>query len=1288
MVLSTNPTDSVIHNAITYGSGAVYNGGTYQNIFTAVNTAATINGSAVIIDYIDIKELSISGDFIPGNIYFKQRLTTGSLLLGSYQYAYQLENKNGSFTNWSPLSMTMYNPNSNNVSNIDTLSYANFIGNKPGEISTTAMLFSIDNLDVSIYSNIRVAFVYSKQIGVYENPDIFYYAPITASTMDIIHYGNEVGFGTINLDTLTTINQSLDLVKTITSTKNILFAANIGQQIDPLIDLSNDIEVRTIEYRLPADTQAARYVPGDIASGYAIFGHHAAINAVAGTVVAETDQWYEADGGTITTDSVTYNGVEYYRGGASGAYFKGVSGTTTITENGTGRARHVIRIQKYTGVYVYHRIVDDYLDFKGVTASHYLKSHWRDETYRYGFQTYGKKGQPNFVFHVMDKRIPKQFKTTADTEIIKNDGTTANLGIDCALLKKNAAQTAVTLSSLGLDFSKIDFNVVAAAYGCTLAQLSNFVSGFSIVRCERDKQIIHQGMLWPNVDNGNIVPIVTNDLVGDNNYSINQRKHNSYMYYSPDQLNGFDNTITSIDTLEIADKYMNYMGATTNVGTSLDDLVTLVGVGINRYISKFYTVVRTALGTYYDAGQTTNIDSKSCVNIDPFQTNASIPGVGLFDNISTTSVACTDEAGNNQFLKTALGGKGLYVQTTGDEITYPAGFGSQDGGGGSIQPKSLVNWKRANNNLYGGSTEVVKATSKYINCGHYQPLDSAFVTYMIGTSGGKLTGIVNNIEVFGGDTFVSLFGYARMSADIDNFSSKTGNGFVIPIESNQNENWRGWLDGVAGITNNDSATRRTLNANRFFNTTATELHGIHGRVAAGNYQLESLNNFDAYIGNEKQYFFLARPFNFVSSIRDEQLVMRSLIKINGETIDNWKIFLTNNQIRVDSLYGPINNIRAKGTRLFYWQSKGVGNIPILERQMDSTLLGGAVQMGVGGIMDRFDEMDYYYGNQHQMGLMENENSYSWFDLRRRSLMYITINGESIQISDVKGLSNHFYTFFQTLENLATTTSIFNSDSPLDEKGIISYYDPRFKLGLMAFKINSTLSGGTNLNFTIGLDSHLNKFVGFFDIDMNHAIVHNGHLLLTHLSGKELLDNTAYSIGDEVGLNGINYVCILAYTSGSPATAVNIDTTHWLIKMSINQVHIAWRGYICHIFGVSRTFYLTVILKSKDLTNISVDHVEVSGNDTPFTDIFISNQYESASDINLTKTTAAFVVLNKSRDYKYFDGSWWFGLPLKNKRSRLVDHYVELKMQVKYVLIDIPLLVKRITYVKSFFRKKL
>ena len=65
--------------------------------------------------------------------------------------------------------------------------------------------------------------------------------------------------------------------------------------------------------------------------------------------------------------------------------------------------------------------------------------------------------------------------------------------------------------------------------------------------------------------------------------------------------------------------------------------------------------------------------------------------------------------------------------------------------------------------------------------------------------------------------------------------------------------------------------------------------------------------------------------------------------------------------------------------LFYWQDKAVGYLPINERITVASALGAPTEIGVGGVMTRYDERTDFYGNQNTHGLIENPEGFVWVD---------------------------------------------------------------------------------------------------------------------------------------------------------------------------------------------------------------------------------------------------------------------------------------------------------------------
>jgi hypothetical protein len=1272
MVLTTDDASYITYGGDNFAPGRAGDG-ISQNIFTATSTTtyATTGSGAKVIEYVPLESFYVVPAFAPGSIFYKGWISGGALKAGTYQYFYQLETENGARTAYSYLSAPMYNPTSKIPSN-QTISYAEFIANVPGTNTSKGIKLSIDNIDLTAYTKIRIGFIFSQEQGVYDNPKIFYYEDVSDSSIDLTHFGDETILETLaSLDDLTTPVISLDKVKTITSTKNILFAGNIGLAEDPEFDLSSSVRCKTIQYLLPSDTLAmtvTNTTSQNQAAGYGMFGHGQVQNASVGNTLAYPYQWYEVIGGNAS-NYCTYNAVNYYEGGPAGNYFRGVPGTTAITTTGTmAKAVAVIRIQKYTspatktaGNYKNIRIENDYTDFKGATVSHYLKSHWRRERYRYGIFVFGRHGQQNFVLFLTDKTIPAQYRSSSDTEFLDNaESISQAIGFEMRI--EEYASSWSILRSIGLSFSAIDFNLIATAYGCELADLNKFVSGFSIVRTERDEQVISQGVLWATVDydGSNSKIQSTNQLSSDKYYNDNGRRKHLYMYHSPDALAGYDNlqTISLNDKVEVTDQYTSLAG--TDVGQGY--------VSNFNYYDKFYTPAAPGGGGIYNKGALIDLIAGQCGNIGRANVGVNIGNGTVLDNNGLAA----GFAGGGTDERVIQGIQGVFITTDSDEATYPDGVGKF---AGSSLHRTLINWIRPKANLYGGTSDSVKSLNKYIFTGHYQPLDADFMDYMTGTSDGtpgspsqtKLAGIVNNVEVFGGDAYVSLFGIDRGIREQGgplSFSSS----MVIPIESQVNENWRG---------RDADFTAVTFNRNRAYNA-GENSNGIY---YGDGQRIESFLGGDIFVGKEKEFFFVARPLGFVSNMRDEYTVARSLEKINGEIFDNWRVFLLENRITVDSQYGPINNIRAKAYRLFYWQNKGVGYIPVSERQMNSATLGEAVQMGVGGIMERFDELDFYHGNQHQMGLMETDSEFLWFDFRRKKMLRLGFNGSKDILSELRGMDAFLQNLFTEVEAEAGDT-IFNSDNPLTGKGIISCYDSRFKLGLMVFKYFITVGDKIiERDFGIGFSKNLDKYVSFFNLKPNHMISHNGHFLMTREVRTFILSSTSYNLFDELYDTTTleQYVCILSYTSAFIPFDVASDPTHWVLASKLNNVHVGWRGDICKFFGIVYPWNITPVLQGDHL---AADAVEVAGNNTRYSDVFIENEEGSASDEGISAG---------NKNYEYYDGNWNFSLPLKNKKSKLVGNYLKVKLQTKnYVgnAVTTSLnLVKRVFYIKEITRKR-
>lgn len=1272
MVLSNIPGGNNVEHPVASGNfyGAQETLGT---VFTATTT--TYGGTGFVVEYIPIDSLSVVPNHNLGKIRPKQ-ISGGNLLSGSYQYAYQLESATGARSNWSYVSLPVYIANTA-YPGTNTLSYVNYQGESTVVDVLKRMIITIDGIDTS-FSKIRVAFIHGTAFKVLNDPEIFFKGNITGSLMDIDHFGTEITEKLLNID-LTTITPSLDLVKSIAAAKNILFPANVGLTHDPEIDLTASVTAEVIEYLIPSDTAGEVTNANLISAGFGVIGHTKVNSLALGNTAILPRQWYEVTGtagggpNTVVYNAVTYN---------AGQFFRGLYGVLTATQNGDCRAIAVIRIQKYTspatltaGNYENIRIVDDFVDYKGTVVAHYLKSHWRKEKYRYGFLVWNLHGVPLFVNFLKDKTFPAQYNDgvsldTAGVPWPATDGDGGAIAFDPSLIEYDDPTKTATVRSLGIRFSNFNFNIVATAFGVSLADLPKVIKGFSIVRCPRDETIVAQGIMFPTLIGGanQIHPQSIIDI-GNDSFYPNGRKPNYYNWFSPDFLQKFDGrpNISAGDYLRIEDYY-----EPSNVADPVGGPNGLRIVSGHNWYWKHYTpAVASAANGFYSKGAIQLLFTPSTIAIDTAAIGVAIPSQPFtFNNFARVGnvAALTSK---NRF---GAGSRTMLIAIDTDETGFPNGFGDF---GQFAKKKPVVSWIRNKSNLYGGTSPEAKAANLYMWCNHYQPLDSAFMTYMTGTADAtpsnpgqlKAAGIVNNVEVFGGDAFVNITGITRHLQGM--LVPQVAYGLTVPLESNINT---GFVSG------------RNFVRDRFFNS-AEAPNGLIYNTTPSLSKDEAFLYSSMYSNSQHQLLYPARPIGFAAQKRDEHLILFSDTKTDGEIIDSWTQFRPNNFNRVDGQFGAIINVRAKSTRLFYWQNKGIGYLPVQERTTIGSPLGDAVQLGIGGVIERFDEIDYFYGNQHQHGISEAEDFFMWFDMRRRAMLRLGFGGQLDKMKMIEGLDSFFNSKLDEIET-ETPPTILDSDNPFIGRGITSIYDSHHKIAFITFRYNKVLSGPpvqtVQRDFTIGYSRKLDKYMAFFSHAPITYVEHNRHLISSTNVRPTITALASYTLGEEiVDTNDYhNYVCILAFTAGVFPVQPSLDPTRWSKSSQINEIYLHWKGDICKFYGVVRESYISPVIRTQDGTKITNDNVEELGNSVQWTDIFTSNSYQSGQDTNIRST---------DKNYRYYDGSWWYNLPLTSRGERLSDSWVLIKLRMRNFVGNAVTAstnqLKRIFSIKSSIRKK-
>jgi len=435
-------------------------------------------------------------------------------------------------------------------------------------------------------------------------------------------------------------------------------------------------------------------------------------------------------------------------------------------------------------------------------------------------------------------------------------------------------------------------------------------------------------------------------------------------------------------------------------------------------------------------------------------------------------------------------------------------------------------------------------------------------------------------------------------------------------------------------------------------------------------------------------------------------------KFPGEQYDSFRNFLVNDYIDVDGSLGEINNVRAKGDRVFYWQNHGTGSSPILERAIISGTQGSVTSLGTGGVIDRYDTIDTKFGNQHQHGLTEYENGWIWFDMRNKDLCIMSFGGALKPITmEIKMKSFFNEVFLERNSALFTGTYLnsptydISSDRPLLGTGIVGVYDPKNKMVYLTFKFKqhdektAAAFAGTytdyqvvNKDFTIGYHALMNKAVGFFD--KMPAIWHNHNQFVLSANNPKNLNfyyasnmlPTPATIGDVIGIGNKEYVCVFNGTATYSATPVATQfypinkTNEIYIENEMGYVNIN-PAYLYNIFyGRVVSNEIQFVINPNTDWPFSVTNLLSIGNEANFTDFEYTDGTNTASDNDVN---------DWNRNYKLTDKGWFSNLPI-SKKGELTGQYIKARFVKKnYIVLPITndTIVKILQKVKSYFDLK-
>lgn len=494
-----------------------------------------------------------------------------------------------------------------------------------------------------------------------------------------------------------------------------------------------------------------------------------------------------------------------------------------------------------------YTVINDYVNYKGTQVDKEFSGYWRGETYRFALVAVDSIGLPLFAIHLADFKFPEQTELAYSWQRFKADGTivstTANLteypwltdnygaiaGTD--LYDQDSTDPIQNISKVRIMGLKIG--------GININGVKDKISGFSIVRADRDATILAQGLALPcirdrassstssdpytrplHITNQNwIAAPPSSGSLGAVEFVGYRKEHSNESFYLREDIIGFyapdydfDPSITPV--VQTTDKLKL---VSSSFGKSYYSAPTF-RAGLNLKRAHFTYYAWDPLYEIYQGGQhtvTKQYYSKNLRHFTPVNSgNLQYPA--YLDEVNITESIYLPINGTKTYNPSSpiLLRSGTHFKSNGNSTaTNPEGYtasqnnlGVNDGGEYEGQEKSLTFYRTgtfSNNNLvrsFIASQNFLTNTSgmmggllvNYVrpNSSVYGGLNAVSLEQTVYYSTGHFQpvnntsftypplGVHNNIEIWGGDCYVDYLAFLRTYPTFKNNPNDGHNGRV------------------------------------------------------------------------------------------------------------------------------------------------------------------------------------------------------------------------------------------------------------------------------------------------------------------------------------------------------------------------------------------------------------------------------------------------------------------------------------------------------------------------------
>ena len=281
--------------------------------------------------------------------------------------------------------------------------------------------------------------------------------------------------------------------------------------------------------------------------------------------------------------------------------------------------------------------------------------------------------------------------------------------------------------------------------------------------------------------------------------------------------------------------------------------------------------------------------------------------------------------------------------------------------------------------------------------------NSVLLKQVVDTVGGvdymRFGTIIANIEHYPlpyDDSYTPYYGFGNFfSVDADDPVVFDGDVYITPAEFVNMFKTYDFNDGVTSLISGQSVYYIPIESriNTFFdygmnyrNTQSTNLMLEPGEITGIASQSRPLHQYNPIYSDNNSSIEAFYPYVEDSEQNYSGRIHYSQLKTNGENIDNWQIFKPIDFIDTDSQYGPITHLLSSENTLYYWQENAFGKLSVNERSLVKDQNSNAIQLGTGGVLQRYDYLSIQYGmRQYDRAAVAAEHGIYWIDINSRAI---------------------------------------------------------------------------------------------------------------------------------------------------------------------------------------------------------------------------------------------------------------------------------------------------------------